>query len=255
MNIIGGYIIREIISQGSFGKIYKCYSNDTKQNYALKIGKDLKYEANIYKLLLNTSNVSGFIDFFKYNDKYDCLVLRLYNMNLKQFKEQFYNDVNYNTYLKKIFLGVVNGIKNIHENGIIHRDIKPVNVCLNNNMEPFIIDLGMAKRIIINKKHIENGNIHDIIGTINYASINSINKKQLSRRDDIESFFYIYMYMILNDDKYHDYIFKNIKQQKDLNVINSYLETYNEKTCIKYIRNMTFTQKPNYEYILSLLLL
>lgn len=248
------YIIHDIISKGSFGSIYKCSSKHTQNIYALKIAQNLKYEANIYKILIGCNNVSNIIDFFKYNS-YDCILLNQYKLNLKQYKELYFNDKNYIKIFNKILLGIISGIKNIHEKGIIHRDIKHVNICLDDQLIPYIIDFGMSKQIIKNKQHILDGEIFDVIGTINFASINSINKKQLSRRDDIESLFYLYMYIILNETKYNNYISNNIEIQKNIDFIYSFLETNNTKKCIKYIRNMKFTQKPNYDYIYKLLCL
>lgn len=253
MNIIGGYVIDEIINKGSFGIIYKCRCYDSRSIYAMKVGKNLKHEANVCKVLLNQSNVSTIIYYFKYKNIYDCVVFKLYEQNLKQYKENYFYDKDYITYLKVIFKGVLVGIENIHNLGLVHRDIKPVNICLDNKFEPYIIDFGMTKQIIKNKKHIELGNINDIIGTINYASINSINKIELSRRDDIESLFFVFMYMILNDSFYNNYINNNIYDQKKIITIENYVGDNNAILCISYIRRMTFTQKPNYAYIHKLL--
>ena len=78
--------------------------------------------------------------------------------------------------------------------GIVHRDLKPSNICLNGNFDAYIIDFGLAKEIILNRKHIEFKNIKGIIGSNNFASINVLNLCEPSRRDDIESLLYIYLY-------------------------------------------------------------
>ena len=38
--------------------------------------------------------------------------------------------------------------------GYVHRDLKPLNICLKNGI-PYIIDFGFTKQIIINKKQIK----------------------------------------------------------------------------------------------------
>lgn len=58
----------------------------------------------------------------------------------------------------KIIIHVATGLMYIHELGVLHRDIKPDNVVLNNDMEAKICDFGLSKRI--NKD-----NLYDCGGT------------------------------------------------------------------------------------------
>lgn len=257
INIIGNYIILDKISSGSFGNVYKCKKKDynyLNKEYAIKISTNLKHETTIYKLLLGCNYISNIIDFFKFN-KYECLVLNFYEFNLKQFKSLFFNNNNYIEKINFIITNIIKGLQFIHDKGIIHRDIKPDNICLDENYIPYFIDFGMSKQYIINKKHIDNCKINSIIGSINYASINSINNLQLSRRDDMESLFYVFLFIYLNDELFNMYISNNIEQQKNLNTIFTFLNNKNYKICINYIRNMKFTQKPNYDYINKLMII
>ena len=131
--------------------------------------------------------------------------------------------------------------------------MKPSNICLNNNLEPFIIDFGMAKKIITNNKHIEERTIHNIIGSPKYISLNVINLKEPTRRDDMESIMYILMYMILDDNQYINYTNNKLEIQKSITKINEIL--LNQIVDIKilagilYIRKLNFSQQPNYDYI------
>ncbi|OWB64614.1 hypothetical protein B5S29_g5776 [[Candida] boidinii] len=46
---------------------------------------------------------------------------------------------------KSIFLGIINGLKFLHQNGIIHRDINPNNIVFETiDSEPIIIDFGIS---------------------------------------------------------------------------------------------------------------
>ena len=75
-----------------------------------------------------------------------------------------------------------------------------------------------------------------------------------SRRDDLESLFYIFVYCLIKKDKEQQLI----KIKHDINIIkpNSFLINDYHFNAIKqihsYIRKMTFTQKPNYNYIIDL---
>ena len=85
----------------------------------------------------------------------------------------------------------------MHEAGFLHRDLKPANITLGigrktNSIR--LIDFGLAKNykgFAILEEHIPPEKIHRLIGTAAYASINSHQRNELSRRDDLESLIYI----------------------------------------------------------------
>ena len=59
---------------------------------------------------------------------------------LKELKTDKYNVMKY-----IILLGVSLGMKYLHSEGIIHRDLKADNVVLNDELEPKICDFGSSK--------------------------------------------------------------------------------------------------------------
>ncbi|KAI9123920.1 hypothetical protein K1719_005220 [Acacia pycnantha] len=65
----------------------------------------------------------------------------------------------------KIIRGVARGIPYLHEYSrlkVIHRDLKPINILLDNEMNPKISDFGLAKLVAINTNE---GNTNIIVGT------------------------------------------------------------------------------------------
>ena len=59
----------------------------------------------------------------------------------------------------KIFCKILNAIKILHKNNIVHCDIKPENILLGNDFEPKLIDFGFSK--FINSDNNNNNNIND----------------------------------------------------------------------------------------------
>ena len=249
------------ISSGEFGKVFKINYNN--KFYALKIGEknNIKYESEIYKMLSNSNNISNIYDLFEMENNF-CLLLDYYHMNLIQYKIQFYNSINYEKNLLNNIIDLCNIIKFIHCNGIIHRDLKPSNICLNSNYKLYLIDFGISKIYMVNNKHIEEKNIKAIIGSLNFSSLNVIKLIEPSRRDDMESILYIFIYMILNNNYYIAYDNLDNYKKKDINIIIKVLNLQYESSKLNveifeklfcYIRRLKFNQTPNYDYIITLL--
>lgn len=255
------YTIERCINSGSFGNVYKCkYQNKLyaiKEDYNMKL---LKHEANIYKSLKQVNNISNIYDFFVFDNK-QYLVLDYYEYDLIKFKYRYSSSESYVDIINKIFIDIIIVLKNIHEMGYVHRDIKPNNICLDVNFNIFLIDFGLSKQIICNNKHIVEKPIVNIIGSINFVSINTINLIEPTRRDDIESLLYVYLYLLVSYDEYKYYDSLSINSKKDITVINKILRSNTNSVSVvdkiivifSYIRKLNFSQKPNYDYIINTL--
>tara|TARA_B110001452_G_scaffold267598_1_gene278350 strand:+ start:6530 stop:7294 length:765 start_codon:yes stop_codon:yes gene_type:complete len=251
----GKYKIASLIKSGNFGNVYKCIFNNI--YYAIKEENNLttlKHEANIYKELKNVNNIPKLIDFFSIDTKY-YLVLELLTFSLKEYKlKKFYSD-NYDNKIRKIIIKIFEIIKYVHNYGVVHRDLKPDNICFYND-EPYIIDFGLSKKIIINDKHIEEKQINEPMGSYNFMSLNTVNLIEPSRRDDIESLMFILLYLSLEEDIYNQYDQLKLEDKKDLDNLINIITKYTDKnyiTIFNYIRKLKFKQQPNYTYIMGLL--
>ena len=96
-------------------------------------------------------------------------------------------------------------IEALHKFGVIHRDIKPTNFMMRGD-DVVIIDFGTHKEYRDkNGNHIPEKNTLSLQGTVLFASINALEKKELSRRDDLECLGFSILY--LNNEKqlpWHD---------------------------------------------------
>lgn len=249
------YEILNYINSGNYGKIYKSFYNNKfiilKESININ---ELKYEARVYNELRNVKNIAKFFDFFIENNK-SYLVIEYYNKTLYDFKEQNYSSVNYYSNLLSIIKTLFSTLYHIHNNNYLHRDLKPLNICLDNYNNPVIIDFGMSKKYIVNNKHMDIKNIKSIIGSYAFCSINVENMLEPSRRDDLESLFYIFIYCLIKKSEEQNLL--KIKHNISMIEENFFLTNIDYFDIIKqiynYIRKMTFTQKPNYNYIIDLL--
>ena len=99
-----------------------------------------------------------------------------------------------------IGLEMIDRIKVIHNKHYIYRDIKPENIMIGditNYSSIYLIDFGLAKLYKnMDGKHIPENIRRGLVGTPRYASINSHNGIELSRRDDLESLAYMLIYLV-----------------------------------------------------------
>ena len=187
----GKYIIQDIIRSGGMAHIYKASDPETKNIVAIKVlqsssanrkaVKGFILEAKMLKKL-NHPNIIQIMDFGKekgipyavmeYVNGEDLKKLLLYK-KIKEIRRR--ND---------IILQIGRGLNYLHENNIIHHDIKPENILVSKNNKVKIIDFGLAR---YNRLRIFSRN-RFIDGTPTYMSPEQIRKRHTDKRTDIYSY-------------------------------------------------------------------
>ena len=90
-------------------------------------------------------------------------------------------------------------LKTLHSLGFVHNDLKPQNIVVGHHDSSTIslIDFGLSSRYLAaNGDHIKKENLGSFSGNAMFASLNSCRGGNKSRRDDIESAFYVLLYLI-----------------------------------------------------------
>jgi len=164
----------------------------------------------------------------------------------------------------EILIQMLDCIEVVHDKGYIHRDIKPSNFVLcQEEKRVFIVDFGLSK-LHLNKKGlaVPARKTADFRGTLVYASMNAHNKIDLSRRDDLYSFFFIVLELLNEampwrtgtDDKEKIANRKNdclVNPEKELLINN-----VNKKEILQilyHIKSLQYGDRPNYDFIRNIL--
>lgn len=242
---MNNYIVIENLNSGNFGHVKKIKNKYTDKIYAVKIESNsvglLEYEAKIYNLLSGINYVPS-IKSYKNDGENGYLIMDLMECNLKYFKKVKYSDeLKYKILCKNIIISITKGLQEIHSKNIIHRDIKPENICIHNNTVK-IIDFGLSKLIDTTT---ECKNITEIVGTPNYISKNVLNLNNPTKIDELESVYFIFLYLILHDDIFKNYTKEDINYMKDEKCIKNYLDNKKESITIM-LKHLSLCRKQNY---------
>ena len=262
------------IGGGAFGKIYTCINNKTKEICACKIEKpDIENPQlnNEYRILSLLKNYDYFPKCYKYcNSQYGyILILERLGSNLGVIMSKLPNK----KYSMKSALMIINQslerLKLIHEKGIIHRDMKPENLCIGykgKEKNIYLIDFGLSKIINNDKKNqcfllnIKKEKI--VIGTVRYISMNAHLGNEQYKKDDLESLAYMMIYFIKGELPWQNLKAKSRKEkytkiyQKKKHTVNSELCNFlpdEIKTFLNYVLNLNQKQNPDYVKLTNLI--
>lgn len=203
---ISRFIFGPQIAKGGYGKVFKCTieGNPKNQFVALKVcqnqhARSLENEKNILDELQNCGPY-----FPKKHDAACCASFYYIAMEYIPFSLSKV-DIPHDKIMRPrkilfIALKTLECIQTLHEHNIIHRDIKPPNFLIRKDNSLCLIDFGLSTHYRINGKHIEEGYGGTVVGTAPYQSIRSHRGYVSSRRDDMESWIYLLLFLFKRGD-------------------------------------------------------
>uniref|UniRef100_A0A0N4ZIA6 non-specific serine/threonine protein kinase n=1 Tax=Parastrongyloides trichosuri TaxID=131310 RepID=A0A0N4ZIA6_PARTI len=201
--VIGRFKIEKKIGEGACGAVYLCSETSTGKYAALKAelisnyGNGLKLEVQILKRLAGKKHFADLFSCGK-TPKFCYMVITFLGTSLSTFIRAYELNLSESTVVRTA-IQMLYSLKQVHEIGIVHRDMKPANLTIGRfGVEKkmiHIIDFGLSREITI----IDNGKIRLrkprerclFRGTIKYCSVASLEKVEQGRGDDLISVFYI----------------------------------------------------------------
>ena len=164
-NKLDNFEILSKLGKGSFGNVFKVRYKLNNCIYALKrIPKNYNSEDKIKEKYiwreieiltqLKHPHIIKYYETFE-DEKYIYLIIEYANNGSLDHLVYKLKDIKIkNDFVWNLFLQCISGLSYIHSKNIIHRDINPENLLLDNNMILKISDFGVSKKIEKNNNHL-----------------------------------------------------------------------------------------------------
>ena len=204
---IGKWTVVKRLGKGSFGELWMAEEDGSRTKVAIKLEKidsdtvmdELEYTR--YVELGPSEYVPKIYKFLRvHNTDFHALVMELLSKTLENLLDICDRKFTLKTTLQ-LAIHMITLLQFVHSKGLIHRDIKPDNFMFGRkengkDKKLMIIDFGLSKRYMESGKHIKYATGKSLTGTCRYMSIHCHKGIQQSRRDDMESIGYIFVYFL-----------------------------------------------------------
>ena len=147
------YDILGVVGEGAYGIVYKCKNKETGKYVAIKrfkevdddlVKKTMKRELKMLQKL-HHPNVVDFQEAYKRKGNL-YLVFEFVEKNLLELLQEHPQGLDPNL-IRYLIYQLCKAIKYLHDQNIIHRDVKPENLLITENMELKLCDFGFARLI------------------------------------------------------------------------------------------------------------
>jgi len=194
---LGRYEIRERLGEGGMAVVYKAHDTRLERDVAVKVirterltletmGKTLKRFEREAKALakLTHPNIVPITDYGEHDGKPYLVMPYLPGGTLKQQlkgKPMPWEEA------VRLLIPIARALHYAHQQGIIHRDVKPSNILITQSGEPMLTDFGIAKILLDTEETADLTGTGLGVGTPEYMSPEQFQGKGVDARTDIYS--------------------------------------------------------------------
>ena len=158
---VGDYRILGVLAQGGFSTVYLAHDASAtpvalkeyrplapeRDASAWRLGMQCFFEEGRALAALHHPNVVRVLDFFRAHDtaymamRYECG--RTLQEHIERREDALPED-----WMRNTFVQLLNGLREVHSNKLLHLDIKPGNIYIRHDNAPLLIDFGAAQHAL-----------------------------------------------------------------------------------------------------------
>ncbi|MDX2507564.1 MAG: serine/threonine-protein kinase [Gammaproteobacteria bacterium] len=204
MSVIKGYKIQSLLAKGGMATIYIAMQESLKRQVALKI-LDPKLDTNILEHFLDESRIIASLKHPNIIPVFDVGRVGIHFYHAMEYLEggdleaKIKNGLDVHTALE-IVLELADALYLVHNNGVIHGDIKPANVVFRNDDSPVLTDFGISRRT--NTDGNANKKPDEVLASPSYASPELMQGLAFDFRTDIYSLGVMLYEMLVGEKPY-----------------------------------------------------
>ena len=287
-NIFGKYPrlfkVGKKLGDGHCGKVYEATPVKrnivtTKKKLIVKISKKgnaMRNEYLSYQMLKDQAGIPEVFYFCKQDEEF-YLVMELVGQSIDKITNP--NQTFCLSQVTTLAYKLLEIIENVHKNKLLHRSIKPANICVEGergSQTVYLIDFGSSKSYVKpgTDEHVKYKEEQYICGSQDFLSVNAHSRIRISRRDDLESLFHTMVYMykgslpwqnitehneIETDEGNSVKFFRSTPQTLSNRMIGTKVEELCKdcpkqfKEFINHIRELQYEEEPDYKVFRKLL--
>ena len=150
---IGPFVIRSVLGQGGFGRVYLAYDPQLEHPVAVKVPATEHFQSEKQRVQyleeariaarLNHPRIVTVYDVSRDDDTIFIVLEYVAGEDLRKVMQSRRFDP---LRAAALLADIVDGVAHAHKHGLIHRDLKPANVILDWDGRPHIADFGLAVR-------------------------------------------------------------------------------------------------------------
>jgi serine/threonine-protein kinase len=189
--LISHFRIVNILGTGGMGKVFKATDINTKKEVALKVinpellkDPENKKRFGVEGRILSSIQHENIVKVFEYGDSEESSYIAMELLEGGTLKNLL--DKNFpidEVQIKNILLQICSGLKKIHSEKIIHRDIKTNNIMFDTAGRLRLMDFGLSKSTLVSTMT----TLGTVIGTLGYVAPEQITNTNVDERTDIFS--------------------------------------------------------------------
>lgn len=193
MEKIGKYEIREMLGKGAMGVVYKALDPDIGREVAIKtIRFDLSSSAEQEELMgrfIREAQAAGkihhanIVTIYEVGREKDLTYIVMQYIKGKSLQQMVAEKRKLSTQeINDIVIPLCEALDYAHRHGVVHRDMKPANILIDEEGKPYVVDFGVAR--VETSTLTQTGTT---VGTPSYMSPEQIMGKKVDNRADIFS--------------------------------------------------------------------